>query len=1389
MKNTLIFTLVFMPILSCFSEITGHWGFNGTLNATIGQNLGWAWEKGDASFGTTDAFGISDINGKTANVLKFTDSDDISDFAGIEVPHGAELDEDSWLLHEYSIILDLLYPEDSTSSTRALVSNEYLGQAKIRINESDKVGGASFHGKISANTWHRVGIVVSHSNKTISYYIDGAKVGEESIGGLVDGQGKHSLEDFFYLFTTDGLSKAGYINSLQFNNIALPDSVLSDLGGATAAGIPTVEPLKPYVVSVYPKPTPYLRPVPSEIQPDTEISLIWQDGQNTLTSSSVKVYLNEQMVNIETAKNGRQTTVKVLSNDLLLASTDYNVKVTATDSSGVELSKQWRFKVTDYRLVEASDIATKTGSLNEGFIARSAQAPAESAIRHDFKRATFQLAEILVDDLGAKVANDAIKGELEGGFDAYDLIDFEISGSPFGNFSNDDFFPGIPGSGDHDTLFATEILTYLELQKGVHTFGINVHVGKPDQNDEDQFRVFVGANPRDYFSKSLGEFELTLTGFKDGPNDTTFDFSVEKDGLYPVRIVYWNKTSGAGLEFYSLDRETGAKILVNDLDDENAIKAFYNVSLLGNPHVINVKPIPGSSGNNPGDPIEIVVGDQSGKTDLSSIVMKINGENVEPTIARENGIITITQSLNLNFASQAVYDVFLSLNAKGETVPQEYAFSFNVDAKNQIKVTGYWDFSTELNASVGNNLEYLDGPDGATAGATEFGTTDSFELPSIQGESAAVMKVGHVGKNANFGYLMKHGIAPNGGGNRLNQYSLVYDVYFSGSGNGWPSLANLDTSGDGDVFWRRNDGGLGQGGGGYEPLDPGVKVNVNTWHRVILAFDLASGLYEKYVDGVYHSKQNNGGLDGRQAAKDTIWLFNDNDGENGEAYVNSIAVYDRKLTADEARALGSAGSVGVPTALPEPKPIRGLWSFNNGDLSASIGSSLEYLDGPDGATAGATEFGTTDSFELPSIQGESAAVMKVGHVGKNANFGYLMKHGIAPNGGGNRLNQYSLVYDVYFSGSGNGWPSLANLDTSGDGDVFWRRNDGGLGQGGGGYEPLDPGVKVNVNTWHRVILAFDLASGLYEKYVDGVYHSKQNNGGLDGRQAAKDTIWLFNDNDGENGEAYVNSIAVYDRKLTADEAAILGSTKASGIAENFEFVEEALDLFFYQYAEGSSYNKLLEIRNPTDFEIDLSGYAFPNQNNGADSPESFDYWNTFPEGAKIAPGGRYIIAHPEADLSIVAVADHFHKYLSNGDDAFALVKGTKESYEVIDVIGDIAGDDPGSGWSVAGVSNGTKDHTLIRKILINQGNTDWASSAGTNPEDSEWVILDKDVWDGIESMPTISVTRQADGAIRIEFEGKLQSSANTTGPWNDIDANSPTSITAEEASQFYRARN
>ena len=233
MKIPLTCAFIIIPYFSCFAEITGYWNFNYSLKATIGENLEWAWEQGDATFGTTDTFAIPGIQGKSANVLEFPDSDEFSAFSGIEVYVGAELDEDKWLFNEYSIIVDILYPETSSTDTRAIVSNEPIEQASVTINGEGKIGGTSFYGEILANNWYRMAIVVSHSSNNINYYLDGKKVGQEAIGGLIDGEGEHSLGDFFYLFTTDGLSKGGYISSVQFHNLALPDSAISDLGGTT----------------------------------------------------------------------------------------------------------------------------------------------------------------------------------------------------------------------------------------------------------------------------------------------------------------------------------------------------------------------------------------------------------------------------------------------------------------------------------------------------------------------------------------------------------------------------------------------------------------------------------------------------------------------------------------------------------------------------------------------------------------------------------------------------------------------------------------------------------------------------------------------------------------------------------------------------------------------------------------------------------------------------------------------------------------------------------------------------------------------------------------------------------------------------------------------------
>lgn len=208
---------------------------------------------------------------------------------------------------------------------------------------------------------------------------------------------------------------------------------------------------------------------------------------------------------------------------------------------------------------------------------------------------------------------------------------------------------------------------------------------------------------------------------------------------------------------------------------------------------------------------------------------------------------------------------------------------------------------------------------------------------------------------------------------------------------------------------------------------------------------------------------------------------------------------------------------------------------------------------------------------------------------------------------------------------------------------------------------------------------------------------------------------------------------------------------------NFE--SEAAPLLFSEYAEGSSQNKYLEIYNPTDKEVDLTEYAFPNMNNGLSGSNQnniageFDFWNSFPEGSVIAPGGFFIIADGDADAYITDRADLFHEFLSNGDDAYALVYGTENSYEILDIIGDLFAD-PGSGWDVAGVSTGTQNHTLVRKPWINEGNAAPQGSFGTSSEDSEWEVLDIDEWTslGLRGIPqpfTLTVLHNNDGESQL----------------------------------------
>ena len=118
------------------------------------------------------------------------------------------------------------------------------------------------------------------------------------------------------------------------------------------------------------------------------------------------------------------------------------------------------------------------------------------------------------------------------------------------------------------------------------------------------------------------------------------------------------------------------------------------------------------------------------------------------------------------------------------------------------------------------------------------------------------------------------------------------------------------------------------------------------------------------------------------------------------------------------------------------------------------------------------------------------------------------------------------------------------------------------------------------------------------------------------------------------------------------------------ILSAFSYGNLNAQVFFSEYAEGSSNNKYLEIYNAGPEAVDLTEYAIPNVSNAPTVVGEYEYWNTFDAGATIAPGGVYIVAHPSADSSILALANQTLSFLSNGDDGYALVFGTETQVRV-----------------------------------------------------------------------------------------------------------------------------
>lgn len=121
---------------------------------------------------------------------------------------------------------------------------------------------------------------------------------------------------------------------------------------------------------------------------------------------------------------------------------------------------------------------------------------------------------------------------------------------------------------------------------------------------------------------------------------------------------------------------------------------------------------------------------------------------------------------------------------------------------------------------------------------------------------------------------------------------------------------------------------------------------------------------------------------------------------------------------------------------------------------------------------------------------------------------------------------------------------------------------------------------------------------------------------------------------------------------------------------------------------------------------------------------TFEYDNSgLFSGKTLKSGEVFVITHGSAQADILAKGDTTLNFLSNGNDWYALWKKSDRSF--VDEIGENTDEDnePSAGWDVAGVTEATKDHTLVRKPAVTKGNT-WGNSAGTDASSSEWIVYD-----------------------------------------------------------------
>jgi hypothetical protein len=270
----------------------------------------------------------------------------------------------------------------------------------------------------------------------------------------------------------------------------------------------------------------------------------------------------------------------------LLPNSSHTVNVVFSDGS-VSQTNQWSFTVFNMPTLLPSDRESTgpdssfTVQVHKAQNADTTTVP-ESSFNNNISRAERQLAGTL-GDVDTPTMTFVNQADTNGGFNALTFIEpnaihYDACGGSTPFFGQATNYPGIPStdtngatwdcsSGTPPYHFAIAATIKLSLAAGTYRMGFDA---------DDEVAVQAGAQGTNYQGVALrllvGSSE-TYPGHRDpgnghnpdAPFDTTFDFAVQTNGVYNFRLVHEQGTGGAFVDWYWVNRTTGARELVRPL--------------------------------------------------------------------------------------------------------------------------------------------------------------------------------------------------------------------------------------------------------------------------------------------------------------------------------------------------------------------------------------------------------------------------------------------------------------------------------------------------------------------------------------------------------------------------------------------------------------------------------------------------------------------------------------------------------------------------------------------------------------------------------------------------------------------------------------------------------